>query len=264
MMGVSAQSSASVSLLKGAILLYGGRTSHDSVCDVFDYATVHEVAVIRERPEVTPGRLMTEKDLGLIYAQLALKQAVRKPVRWIEDTRLAEGADRLVWWTPPGHRSMFFKKSSTSKASFDGHAICPVPALVWMTIDAQHLHLYAVKCAGRPTPETQLFQAPFFNVWGSGQVCLGNASTPTAERAFEPKAWEDMFFGSSFTHPNFSQKDRLVKGLDPAAFWKSQVEKPTRRFPTSRLAAVRLTVGDLIEVNTRDRLAGLERPEGEF
>lgn len=264
MIGVDAHSSAPVSLLKGAILLYGGRSSYGSVDDAYDYATVHEVAVLRDRPEVMPGRLMTERDLGLIYAQLALKQHVRKPVRWIEDTRLAEGADRLIWWTPAGNRSMFFKQSHTSKASFEGHAVCPVPALVWMTIDGQDLYVYAMKGAARPTPETKLYQAPFFNVWGNGQVCVGNANKPTQDSAFETRAWEEMFFGSSFTHPNFTQKNRLVKGEDPVSFWKAQVEKPGRRFPASRLAAIGLRVGDLIEVNTRDRIAGLDTPEGEF
>lgn len=262
MISVSTHIATPAGELKGAILLYGGSSPSGQNDDDFDYATVHGISAIKGRPEVLPGRLMTERDLSYIYEQLAIKGAVPKPVRWIADTLLAQGADRLVWWTPPGHRSMFFRGSSGR--SFDGHAVCPVPALVWMAVGEKDLYVFATKSSSRPTPETPLFQAPFFNVWGSGQVCVGNANRPKADNAFDPQAWEAMFFGSAFTHPNFNQKGRLIKGTDPVSFWKSQTENPSKRFPLARLAAIDLSVGDLVEMNTLDRIAQLDTPQGEF
>lgn len=169
----------------------------------------------------------------------------------------------MIWWSPPQRRSLFFKKSSHIPETFDGRAVCPCPGLVFMA-NEREMYVYAFKGTDAPSRQTKLYQAPFFNVWSQGKVCVGNADVPKDDRREDPEAWERMFFGSNFTHPNFTQKDRLTVGVDPAHFWKAQVEKPDAEFPDQVLFDLDLNVDDLMRVDLRARLAAVPRATGEF
>jgi PRTRC genetic system protein B len=246
--------------LKGAILLYGG-DRNNGVAAAF--ATVHDVETIAGRPEIMPGRLMMERDLVTIAENLAAaKDAIA--TRWIDSSLLATGGDRMIWWTPPSKRPMFFQTSPHVKGSFDGHAVCPVPGLVWVAMYGEGLYVYAVKGAARPTPDTSLFQAPLFNIWGRGKVCVGSAHLPKDGERQDPTAWEKVIFGSYFTHPNFSEPDRLVKGIKPTTFWKNLVAAPPNAFPEKRLVPMDLKVEHLLERTLLDRLGRIRKPKGEF
>lgn len=246
--------------LTGAILLYGGdaRTGQGG-----SFATVHLVETINQRPEIMPGRPMMEADLVTIASNLAAaKEAIT--TTWLDPSMLARGADRMIWWTPPARRPMFFKESNLVKSTFNGNAVCPVPGLVWMAMPGNGLYVYAVKGKDRPVTGTQLFQAPFFNIWGRGKVCVGSAALPPEGEQSNPLEWEKVIFGSYFTHPNFSEANRLVKGISPSNFWKQMVEAPPAEFPENRLVKLPLTVADLLERTLLDTLRNLPVPKGEF
>jgi PRTRC genetic system protein B len=75
-----------------------------------------------------------------------------------------------------------------------------LPGLVWM-VNNESLSLYAYR-AKHPAPDTQLYKAPFFNVYHDGSVCLGNASLKLPENiTFQNfiKHWENKFFLSEFS-----------------------------------------------------------------
>lgn len=245
----------------GAILLYGPERSNCS--EGVQMATIHGMDTIKGVPVIKPGRLITEHDLAEIHKGLSTAHATQS-IAWLDQRLLAKGSDRMVWWTSPGTRPMFFKKSSYVKNTFDGAASCPVPALVWMAIQGHGLYVFASSEPGRPTPTTALYQAPFFNVWGRGRVCSGNAHQPQEADVWDPVAWETYFFGSHFTHPNFLEEDRLTKGVDPVKFWKTMVVKPLESFPGNRLVRMPLTAQDLIDPLIVDKLNKLPRPKGEF
>ena len=151
-----------------------------------------------------------------------------------------------------------------SNDTFTGSAVCPVPGLVWMAMPGHGLYVYAIKGALRPDQQTQLYQAPFFNVWGRGRVCIGSAFLPTEEKKWSSEAWEQTFFGSRFTHPNFSEKNRLIQGASPTKFWKGMVGKPAEAFPEQKLVQMPLMVADLLDRMLLDTLAKLPKPKGEF
>lgn len=248
--------------LSHAILLYGARSDQGHGTT---FATFHNVESINERPEIMPGRLLNERDLVELASSLAspnAKQAVQ--AQWVDPSVLASGADRLIWWSPPGKRSMFFETSNHSAVQIRGHGLCPVPGLVWMAMPGKGLYVYAVKGAQRPTRETALFQAPFFNVWGRGQVCIGSAQQPMQDSRWSTKAWETMFFGSRFTHPNFAEKNRLTKGCDPGRFWKKMLARPAEVFPEKHLVAMPIVVEDLLDRMFITRINALPKPQGEF
>lgn len=247
--------------LMGAILLYGAGGQFSSGQAVF--ATIHDMQDVADQPVIGPGRHITEADLADIHKSLANRNDAQSNV-WLDQSILVKGPDRLVWWTPPAKRAMFFKASKVSKNSFEGSGVCPVPGLVWMAIPGRGLYVFATSEPERPTQATRLYQAPFFNVWGRGRVCVGSAKEPEQSHMWEPKAWEAFFFGSHFSHPNFGQKDRLIKGMTPVNFWKKMVAKPQDTFPVERLVQMPLTAGDLTSPVIVDKLNALPKPKGEF
>ena len=250
--------------LQGALLIYAGRTNYESSA-LTTYATVHKAQEIKGSMEIMPGRLLTQNDLADLTLALSETEVSRtNEVQWFEESVIAKGKDRIIWWTPPGEKSMFFEESDLAEMPVKGNGVCPTPGLVWVAMPGQSLYVYAVKGRSRPTKEMQLHQAPFFNVWSRGAVCLGSAVMPSENKTWETEAWEHMFFGSRFTHANFREKNRLVKGIDPSLFWRNMLAQPPRSFPEKRLVSIPLTVGDLLDPLLTDKLNKLPRAEGEF
>jgi len=247
-------------VLRAALLVYGKPPNYWG--DDSAIATVHAVEMHNERPTITEGRLATVADLQNLVTVLG-RSRQNANAEWLESRVLARGSDALIWWSAPCKRPLFFEPSSYNSKTFQGQGVCPIPGLVWMVIRGD-LYVYAVQGDARPTRDTQLYQAPFFNVWGRGQVCMGNASLPGDERRGDIEAWEQVLFGSRFSHPNFTEADRLVLGVEPCAFWKAMVEEPPATFPEKLLVQIPLRVGDLLELDVKDRLARIQRPKGEF
>jgi len=224
------------------------------------FATKHDIEVDGGRPMVRPGTPFNEGDYRSLVKALA--PAEQPGLQWHDQRVLAKGLGRVVWWTPPQKRAMFFSKSSHDAGTFDGRGVCPCPGLVFTTID-NALYVFAIRGTNAPTRETELCQAPFFNVWSRGQVCVGNAQVPQDKRD-DLDAWERMFFGSHFTHPNFTEADRLTVGVPPTRFWKQQTIKPGKTFPDRVLFDLGLRVGDLLGVDAATRLRNIPKAKGEF
>lgn len=241
--------------LSAAVLIY------TNVATRHAFATKHEVEEHAGKPIIRPGMPFNEQDYKVLVQALAPAEQPR--MQWHDPRELARGLGRMLWWSPPRKRSLFFKKSTHNAETFDGRAVCPCPGLVFMATERE-MYVYAFKGTAAPNRETKLYQAPFFNVWSRGRVCVGNAAVPHEDRSDDPDAWEQMFFGSHFTHPNFTQKGRLTVGFNPAHFWKAQVEKPDAEFPEQVLFDLGLTVNDLMQVDVGARLETVPRATGEF
>jgi PRTRC genetic system protein B len=251
--------------LSGAILLYGGKNRQSGHGEESSFATVHPVSEVNSRMEIMPGRLLTQKDLATLTKSLAKTEATAvNATRWLDSRILATGPDRMIWWTPPHQRAMFFETSEAAKLEIAGSGACPVPGMVWMAMPGNGLFVFAVKGTVRPMQSEQLYQAPFFNVWSRGKVCTGSAELPSTENRWEVQAWENTFFGSRFTHPNFTEKDRLIKGAEPCLFWKKMLAKPAAVFPERRLVQFPMVVGDLLDPLVVDKLNKVPKAKGEF
>lgn len=258
-MNVSVNLNGDSYVLGAAVLLYKHSThSYDSTAPQA-IATVHTVSDDGGAKVIDAGRPMTEQDYQNMLGVLAPKS--RPQMEWLEDCVLARGMGRMIWWTPPMTRAMFFQESSMYGGTFEGRGVCPVPAMVWHATE-RHLYVYAFDGDARPGRNMRLSQAPLFNVWSDGKVCVGNAALPREDQRSDPKAWERFLFGSHFSHPNFSEKDRLTKGIDPIKFWRGMVKKPSKVFPSSRLVPLKITVGDLMEHDYMSRVSA--RARGEF
>jgi PRTRC genetic system protein B len=110
-------------------------------------------------------------------------------------------------------------------------------------------------------------------VWGRGQVCVGNSALPGEEAKDDPSAWTAAFFGSHFTHPNFTEADRLMKGSDPCTFWKRHLTSGAKSFPEAVLVEApvhdggfdrQCKLGDLLDLDVQQKLSSTRTPKGEF
>lgn len=240
-----------------AFVVYKGEGQYEA--DDLLHTAVHNIKKVRGQPVLMPGRLLTDSDLTHLIQGSKSSDAM---TRWVDESILASGPDRMVWFTPPCQRSMFFETTKGIKPSIQGQAQLALPGLVWMTW-GNALYVYATQCDGRPDQQTQLFQAPLFNVWSRGKVCFGSAKLPNAENRKSPAAWEQMMFGSRFTHPNFTQKDRLMLG-DPVSYWAAQLKQASDKFPIDKLVQIPLKVGDLIREDLEVVIDGIGKATGEF
>lgn len=249
--------------LASAILVYRERrtnsyTNNDGAA--MTMATVHDIRLdAQQRPMIQAGRPMNRDDLRAMTTELQDSQG-RDIVRWLDNSVLAMGGDRMIWWTPAQSVPMFFQTKT-----FHGKGICPVPPMVWMWVEGDGLYIYALRDNERPGQQTSLYQAPLMNIWARGKVCIGNAVLPPKEARWEPGAWHTFMWGSNFTHPNFTEEDRLVKGIEPSLFWLRQLKRPSKVFPKARLVKLNATMADLMVPDVGNHLMKkLRKAKGEF
>ena len=123
----------------------------------------------------------------------------------------------------------------------------PNPALIW-AVRRGHWYVWAVK-HGPYVPRTELFQAPYMNVWSSGEICTGNARLP---RHFSPEViagFEQAFFESRFTHPNTNVLTAFDGGV--YALWAAMLSAGDEPFPDDTLVPLNLTLGDVVRRLTK-------------
>jgi len=103
----------------------------------------------------------------------------------------------VVWYSKPKKQKLYFSESLgiTSQE-------LPLPALVWVA-DKSKLSLFALIGKSKPSLNTPLYNAPFFNLYHNGNVCMGSVDVRIRQSASLEEfitAWEGYFFGSYFSH----------------------------------------------------------------
>ena len=113
---------------------------------------------------------------------------------------LARAPDLLAWWTRPRCRVMFFGGGSAEAGELNGR-MYPHPALVFK-IWGRELFVRALAADVRPSAETRLLTAPYWNTDSRGCVCQGSMRVPEEVSAAAISGWEGAYFSSEFTHPS--------------------------------------------------------------
>jgi PRTRC genetic system protein B len=229
--------------LTSAVLVYS--SPHDGKA----FATIHPIKDGGSRPQIGPGRAMTEGDFHELVA--ALKPAARREITgsdWISDKLLSRAMGRLTWWTPPSYKPMFFDGGHVK-----GQAIVPLPALVFSAGNTG-LRVRAIAGGQRPRPETPTAYAPFFNVSAAGVVCLGTTLRPEENLGDEEVMahWETAFFQSRFTHPSTGMEKRMIAGQLATAFWADALRDPPTQWRDEWLVPTNEKTVDLIGGGSHD------------
>lgn len=217
-MEVIAGSTAESQQLQSAILLYQS------------FATVHAVGAGEgNRPVIKPGKLLVKE--ALMAALRQLLPETEQGTGLIPEDLLAKGLDYMMWWVKPANRAVWF---DSPEVGGKRQAVVPNPGLVMM-VNRSDWYVFAVKGNQRPTPETQIYRSPYFNVWATGKICTGSTPKPVGAKRKLPSAWVDAFYGSNFSHSNIHAPDRLITKGRAGTFWKKMLDGQFAKFPEGML-----------------------------
>jgi len=218
-----------------AIILYG-KDRGEAV-----FASVHSVSEDEKGSiKIEAGQPATTSGLRSLFSALDPARS-EKPILF-DGKILSRGPHWMVWWAKPQSRRVWFKADKIGTRN----AVTPHPALVF-AVSPIGWQIFAIKGNRRPGAKTPLYQAPYFNVWDSGAICVGSAARPKGPNAGTPELWEKAFFESVFAHPNVHQPMKLVlhkKG--PADFWKTLLDGKHQTFPNEVLVKTGRTIESLL------------------
>lgn len=145
----------------------------------------------------------------------------------------------VMWYTLEKRRNLFFTDFLHIP---NGQA--NAPAMLWQATKNK-LTVFALRGNRRPTLQTTLYHAPFFNVYDDGEVCMGNFDVSIKNSASIQEfiqAWEAYFFNSYFSH--LVNSHNPVQG-NPVQLWKELLDSKLP-FPKDRLVKTNFTLKDIL------------------
>jgi len=218
--------------LKQAVLLYQDGSS--------TFATLHEVKSGQEgAPYLNAGQSVTAGFLQKLAAGLGANLAAEI----LPEHVLARTQELIVWWSSAQHRLMFFADGNEETKKLNAR-IYPHPALVFMVVGTE-LFVRALAEDRRPTADTRLKWAPYWNTDSHGRVCVGSMRVPEEVSASSVSRWQDAFFASEFTHPGGA----VHLTTHPNGFlglWSSLAGRD-RHFPVKFLADAKETLREFVQ-----------------
>lgn len=221
-------------MLKRAILIYeNARTSYDGPTDTF--ASVHGVRYDGAIPSLEPGKLVSieaVRDLSKALQQVSGLELLPPHV-------LAANSETLAWFEPARTRVMFFQCSDPLLTQLSGTPF-KQPALLFIA-QQRRLRVLALDNDERPTAESKLYVAPYWNTNTSG-VCLGSTPLPESLCVRNSEGYSGGFFTSAFTHGSNTLLYRNWGGT-MGELWQHVNEQG--HFPLEYLISLESTVGDL-------------------
>jgi PRTRC genetic system protein B len=219
--------------LKNAVLLYGDGTSM--------FATLHSIMMRAKggAPHLGPGQAVTTAFLKTLAEGLGARTAAEI----LPENVLARTPDMITWWMPSKREVMFFGGVDPEVRVLDGGTY-PHPALVFK-VTRRELFVRALERDERPTGETPLKTAPYWNCDAGGRVCLGSTRLPDETTVESIASWQAGFFRSRFTHANGAVRLTSYPG-GFISLWKS-LKNGLLPFPTEFLTDAKETLRQFIE-----------------
>jgi len=146
----------------------------------------------------------------------------------------------VTWYTPMQQRKLLFRDDLGVPST-----LAYVPPLVWKAT-RKGMFIYALPAPRKPTLRTKLCNAPFFNIYSHGHVCMGSVDIdipPQATLETFIQCWEGYFFNSYFSHAIAGIQTSRINTLE---LWKTLMETG-EKFPLGQLIPANLTLNDLIQ-----------------
>jgi PRTRC genetic system protein B len=159
--------------LSRALLVYG-TSSYQGIPYRHPFVTLHEVIHDGNGARLAEGRLMTPQ--MLIELMTGLGRSL--PIEILPERVLVRTAETIVWWSHAGTRTLFFSERGNDRVlkQINGKRY-PQPPLVFK-VCGSHLWVRALAEGKRPTAETKLCMAPYWNCYDNGAVCTGSMQIP--------------------------------------------------------------------------------------
>lgn len=148
------------------------------------------------------------------------------------------GREKYVWYRKSEKRYIYF----IDNLGIPSGSIF-IPGLVYK-VENRALYVFSY-VSKRLTSKTQLYRAPFFNVYTDGKICLGSARVKKSQECTYSgimEYWEDIFWKSEFSH---------LLGTNPVRSNLSSLYKilvnTDKEFPVKELLKEKIKVGGLLK-----------------
>ena len=227
--------------LSRAMLVYG-TSSYEGIPYRHPFVTLHEVIHDGTGARLAAGQLMTPQ--MLIDLLTGLGRSL--PIEILPERVLVRTAETVVWWAPGTVRTLFFGDRGDDpvlkKINGKRH---PHPPLLFKACGS-HLWVRALAEGKRPSAETKLCMAPYWNCYDNGAVCTGSMQIPREKSVSAIDQWERSFFQSEFTHASGTCKHtRFPGGL--LAMWQFLAGKED--FPSRYLVKLPQRLSEFVNDN---------------
>ena len=120
--------------------------------------------------------------------------------------------------------------------------VYPHPPLLFKACGS-HLWIRALAKDERPTAETKLCMAPYWNCYDNGVCCTGSMKIPQEKSVAAIDLWEESFFQSEFTHASGVRKHVHFRG-GFLAMWQSLAGQ--KAFPAKYLVKLPQTLAEFV------------------
>jgi len=135
----------------------------------------------------------------------ALKTAKEEKEPCLKSDRIISNA--ILHIDPTQNKVIWFTKAMQRELSFTENlgipkGIANIPPMLWIA-NKNSLSVFALGSNRRPKENTKLYNAPFFNIYENGNVCMGTVDIQIKKIASLEEftiAWESYFFNSYFSH----------------------------------------------------------------
>jgi PRTRC genetic system protein B len=224
--------------LSHALLVYG-KSSYDGIPYRHPFVTMHDVIHESDGARLTEGQLVTPRMLIDVMSRLG--QAV--PAEILPERVLVRTESVVAWWRPARQARMFFTgRAGVPILSKLNGKLFPNPPLVFKA-SSKHLWVRALHANQRPTGDTTLYVAPYWNCYDNGVVCTGSMRIPQEKSVGVIEQWEESFFRSEFTHASGILKHTRYPG-GVLTMWRSLQGK--EKFPLRYLARTKQTLTEFV------------------
>lgn len=222
-----------------ALLVYG-KSSYDGFPYRHPFITMHDVIHESDGARLAEGQLMTPQ--MLIDVMTGVGRSL--PLEILPERVLVRTEDVIVWWSQARTRRMFFSDRTGDPAAKDLNGkVYPHPPVLFKATGS-HLWVRALVENERPSAETRLCIAPYWNCYDNGVVCTGSMRIPREKTVAAIDLWEESFFNSEFTHAaGIGMHTQHRRGL--VAMWKSLASQ--KRFPSRYLVPAKQTLAEFVK-----------------
>lgn len=159
------------------------------------YLEHSEVKDVKGKLIVMAPTPMNEDVFRNIAASYMKQKAVNMGFEGLIPAHIIYGFNRLgltavIWYRPAMQRQL-----NLPAGIVKGNTVVQVPATIYIAINTT-LYVFALASSERPTLKTKLYNAPFFNIYADGNVCLGTARVGKRTKSFEGEAerFEKAFY----------------------------------------------------------------------
>jgi PRTRC genetic system protein B len=140
-------------------------------------------------------------------SEIAVREFIPEGVKFYEHHN--GKITKILWVTPPQRRWLIFEEAPKEPTK-SGHFNAP-----WLLWAFHHGVAWLYALDGPPQDKAKVYHAPFYNMWETGAVCMGDA-----ERLLKGDSIQELvtniqhtFWRTVFTHPHCNKLIRC-KGME--------------------------------------------------